>query len=874
MKISVPVIANVDFLLLGGTVEGCRKAVELAKKGYTVFAATPYSHFGEDVCSTLELSGYENVSPAQLKHELDCSFIDAGIDFLFQSPVTALTTDSSGKIAGAIIANRTGFQAVNAKCILDATQWGLASQLYHGKNDFVSGEYEVSLIQIGACNSADDLTVEHLPYPAEADGNEYPVFRAAKKIFFSEFSSRVLNDALLSIRRSCFHPDMIRCADQCVFHFGTVYTPADPETGIIAKENFSAAESVVQKRQIPQGVKVRTLTSSANGFDAVRLDEPLRFKDSSLGCVEFDLNALPVTDSSDVLVVGAGTGGAPAAIAAARNGSKTIVTESMAFPGGVCTSGLINTYWYGNRCGFSREIDRGCTSMGPNPKFDVFKGNSYHPIWKQQWLMNEMEDSGVQQLYFTFCVGAAVRGNQVCGSVYAGPFGCGIILAKRCVDATGNADLVAAAGGKTIPLVEEEPAVQGAGLAPSPLRPFAEGVDENSDYSFVCDSDVMDASRFFVMSRGKFKHHFDVTNILDTRERRRIDGDLQLQPQDFYANRMYSDTITIARSNFDTHGFIIHPMFLLKATEHDPYYAKVPYRALLPKNLENILSTGLSVSAHRDCMPLIRMQPDVQNQGYAAGLAASMAAAAELPMRKINIKDLQKKLIEKEILPENILNEVDSFGGIEEGSSHYQLASVFLDVEHSLPGLKETFIQQPENTELAHILAFLGDDSGKELLQKTVDRMSWDKGWNYRGMGQFGPSASLLDSLIMALDRIDGATECVLKKLKTVSPETEFSHIRALTISLIRHPQKEAAADLKRLLSAPGMNGHAIKNYADALASNREERDDTSVRNAQLKEIYLAKALFKCDPDDSFGREILDSYRNSMQGYYKLFSIL
>ena len=376
------------------------------------------------------------------------------------------------------------------------------------------------------------------------------------------------------------------------------------------------------------------------------------------------------------------------------------------------------------------------------------------------------------------------------------------------------------------------------------------------------------------MSRGKFKHHFDVTNILDTRERRRIDGDLQLQPQDFYANRMYSDTITIARSNFDTHGFIIHPMFLIKATEHDPYYAKVPYRALLPKNLENVLSTGLSVSAHRDCMPLIRMQPDVQNQGYAAGLAASMAAAAELPMRKINIRDLQKKLIEKEILSENILNEVDSFGGIEEGSSHYQLASIFLDVEHSLPGLKEKFANHPENTELAHILAFLGDDSGKELLQKTIDGMPWDKGWNYRGMGQFGPSVSLLDSLIMALDRIDGATECVLKKLKTVTPETEFSHIRALTISLIRHPQKEAAADLKRLLSAPGMNGHAIKNYADALASNRKERDDTSVRNAQLKEIYLAKALYKCEPEDLFGREILDSYRNSMQGYYKQFAIL
>ena len=36
MKISVPVIADVDVLLLGGTLEGCRKAVELAEKGYSV----------------------------------------------------------------------------------------------------------------------------------------------------------------------------------------------------------------------------------------------------------------------------------------------------------------------------------------------------------------------------------------------------------------------------------------------------------------------------------------------------------------------------------------------------------------------------------------------------------------------------------------------------------------------------------------------------------------------------------------------------------------------------------------------------------------------------------------------------------------------
>ena len=35
---------------------------------------------------------------------------------------------------------------------------------------------------------------------------------------------------------------------------------------------------------------------------------------------------------------------------------------------------------------------------------------------------------------------------------------------------------------------------------------------------------------------------------------------------------------------------------------------------------------GLGISAHRDAMPIIRMQPDVQNMGYVAGVAAATAS--------------------------------------------------------------------------------------------------------------------------------------------------------------------------------------------------------------------------------------------------------
>ena len=54
-----------------------------------------------------------------------------------------------------------------------------------------------------------------------------------------------------------------------------------------------------------------------------------------------------------------GTGGAPAGIAAARRGAKTLVVEYLHGLGGVGTLGLISKYYHGYREGFTAEIDRG-----------------------------------------------------------------------------------------------------------------------------------------------------------------------------------------------------------------------------------------------------------------------------------------------------------------------------------------------------------------------------------------------------------------------------------------------------------------------------------------------------------------------------------
>ena len=81
---------------------------------------------------------------------------------------------------------------------------------------------------------------------------------------------------------------------------------------------------------------------------------------------------------------------------------------------------------------------------------------------------------------------------------------------------------------------------------------------------------------------------------------------------------------------------------------------------MLPKGVENVLVAGIGFSADRDSSPVIRMQPDIQNNGYAAGLAAAIALRDKVSVRNINIQSLQRKLVKKGILDLGGISNKDS----------------------------------------------------------------------------------------------------------------------------------------------------------------------------------------------------------------------
>ncbi|HEO72333.1 MAG TPA: FAD-dependent oxidoreductase, partial [Candidatus Hydrogenedentes bacterium] len=93
---------------------------------------------------------------------------------------------------------------------------------------------------------------------------------------------------------------------------------------------------------------------------------------------------------------------------------------------------------------------------------------------------------------------------------------------------------------------------------------------------------MFDVWRTFVAAREKYDSAFDLAQVIDTRERRRIVGDFVISPLDLYNGRTYPDTIGYSYSDFDSHGFTVHPLFTLNPPDRKGVGGYTPYRALLP----------------------------------------------------------------------------------------------------------------------------------------------------------------------------------------------------------------------------------------------------------------------------------------------------
>ncbi len=202
----------------------------------------------------------------------------------------------------------------------------------------------------------------------------------------------------------------------------------------------------IQAKNTAKADNVKIPGKSVSGFTSGDIKENLNGIKRTLTApskVHAGKLAIPILKEVDVVIVGGGTGGAPAGISAARQGAKTLVLEYLHGLGGVGTTGFISKYYYGNITGFTKEIDEGIGGFEGNWKH---KDGGWNIVLKKEWYRRKLRQAGGEVWFGVLGCGAFVEDGCLKGVVVATPEGRGVVLAKVVIDSTGNADIAATAG--------------------------------------------------------------------------------------------------------------------------------------------------------------------------------------------------------------------------------------------------------------------------------------------------------------------------------------------------------------------------------------------------------------------------------------------
>ena len=933
----LPLVGDVDVLVVGGTAPGVSIAARAQELGLKSLVVTARPYLGEDIAGTLRLDVgpldykgnigmilhyltrgagnpailFGDISPFIAKTAFDRFMLDRNIPFLTWTYACDVLRDVDGNAAGVVVANRNGRQAIRAKTIVDATDRRHIARLAGTKfSPFKAGKhaFERTVIAgeppsgegVEVLSASEPKTVRTNIRGPQPEGLPTTVtgrlYRCRMELDMKDPSPRSFAAAEQKARDLTFVPTILDSSD-VLFDCEREKMTASAPYVFIPPESPSFRQSITNAilfaERVVAAAKGRTAVvlcdaatvgteAGHNSCEIVReaekaFDGPMR---RASGKVTVPAAELPVLAECDVFVAGAGTGGAPAAIAAARSGVRTIVAEYQNIMGGVMTEGLIGVYCYGCRVGFTKEIDE-----------NVKKVASVYGQATGEWFRREARKVGAEIWYGAFAQGVVMKGDAVTGVVVVMPDGTrGVVRCKVAIDATGNADLAAIAGERTEFINADELSLQGAGSTPKILGASY----QNTDSGFVDDTDAADLIFFMLRARLSMGDYaWDQSKIVTSRERRRMHGAHYVTSQDVMAGRTYPDVIAVTYSSFDTHGQTVDDEFFVENTHRLFYSSYLPYRAILPAKTENLLVVGLGMSAARDAMPVLRMQPDVQNQGYAAGLAAAQAVAGNSTPRAIDVKALQRRLLEKGIVPEEVLAMESNYPQPEaeiarhvEGlaNSYTNLAKVLWEPMRSLPYLRRAHgaakAGSAERLIYAHVLGILRSPEGApDLVAALASASGWDEGWNYKGMDQFGRSVSWLDSYMIALGRTHAkdawtAVEPLAGKL---TPSDAYSHFRSVALAAESIGDRRAVPVLARLLALPGVSGHAM-NYEPAAIPLIDDYKRFTQRNLGvadkergdcLRELCLARALYRLgDTADGLGRRTLEAYLSDPRRAY------
>lgn len=404
---------------------------------------------------------------------------------------------------------------------------------------------------------------------------------------------------------------------------------------------------------------VDAITLSARGGAAVIED----------GKVIQPRREIRVLRDTEVLVVGGGTAGVVAALAARRAGAQVTLVERYGCFGGLWTAGLVLIVLCTHvRSGGTHQkmvqgigdeilariakLKYGAINYGPESTADT----TTDPEVTKYVLATMLREAGVDILLHSWVTNAIMDGDAIRGVLFESKSGCLAVRAKVVVDASGDGDVCDAAGAESVPHVHRIGLVHRLGNVPGGKAP--EGLDLGGATPIPGvrwvnmqgpEGDCLDVETLTkveldarealwkklkkIQDTPGYENVFllDVASQLGVRASRTLVGTEELRLEDWENKKAYPDVVALGGE----YAFL------------KDRGCPIPYGALVPKRIDNLLAAGRCVAADNRMLNYTRLIAPCMITGHAAGAAAALAVKAQCTPRNVDVAALQALLKEQ-----------------------------------------------------------------------------------------------------------------------------------------------------------------------------------------------------------------------------------
>ncbi|WP_028612422.1 FAD-dependent oxidoreductase [Paenibacillus harenae] len=399
---------------------------------------------------------------------------------------------------------------------------------------------------------------------------------------------------------------------------------------------------------------------------------------------------VPVYETAEVVVIGGGPAGTAAAISAARCGRKTILLEHSGQLGGMGTLGNVSVFMgIGNVTGIYREfISEFLPAALPSSHHESI-WPQYSPFELRHYLNQKLEKEGVEVYYHTSFVAAIKDGDKMTGVVANTREGLQAFEGSVFIDCTGDARVAAEAGvplrsgrdgdGLTQPMTlmfmmqdTGKPARQ---CLPDDCYRY-EKVEDLPQGRHLYWGGMGDGTLLVNMTRVRgngakikdinyaekeaLRQVFSVADYIQrnghenyilshvpgqvgVRETNQIVGLYTLTEDDLTSGRRFDDVVAQTNYEIDIHN----PTGGRNTDERKLSGYDIPYRCMVPVNVEGLIVAGRCISATHVAMSSMRVQATCYALGQAAGNAASIAVETGASLSAVPFGALHERLAEQ-----------------------------------------------------------------------------------------------------------------------------------------------------------------------------------------------------------------------------------